>query len=252
MEQLIWEEEFRVRAYEVAPNGKATVLTIFNYLQEVAANHALQLKAGVQLLEPLHLTWVLSRARIQMERYPNWHEIVRVETWPSQKETYYGLRDFLIYDNRRTVIGRASSSWMMIDLRTRKPTKLPDFLDGLENKEKGRALDESFNHLPVLSDVENQHKFVVRYSDLDVNKHVNSGHYIDWAMEAVPKAIREKYEVSDLQVNYRAEALYGDRVISQIQAFRRKNGFEIFHRVLRENDNKELFRAISKWNVFPS
>ncbi len=252
MKQLIWEEEFRVRAYEVSPRGKATMQTIFNYLQEAAANHAARLNAGVQLLEPLHLTWVLSRARIQMDRYPGWHEVVRIETWPSKKETYYGLRDFNIYDQKNNIIGRASSSWMMIDLRTRKPTRLPEFLNGLEDTEKGRALDESFNHLPVLSDVENQHKFVVRYSDLDVNQHVNSGHYIDWALEAVPKIIHEKYEVGDLQVNYRAEALYGDRVVSQIQAFRRNEGFEIFHRVLRESDSKELFRAVSQWKPYRS
>ena len=252
MDRLFWVEEFKVRAYEVGPNGKATMVSIFNYLQEAASNHAAGLKADKQNLEHLNLTWVLSRVHIQMDQYPEWHEVVRIETWPSKKETYYGLRDFFIYGGQQNLIGRATTSWMMIDFKKRKPVKLPEFLNGLENTKKGRALDDPFKHLSVLTEVENQHKFIVRMSDLDVNNHVNSGHYIDWALEAVPKVIHDKYWVHDLQANYRAEALYGDRIISQIQAFRKEDGFEIYHRVMREKDDKELFRAVSKWKPYQS
>jgi medium-chain acyl-[acyl-carrier-protein] hydrolase len=141
---------------------------------------------------------------------------------------------------------------MMIDFSKRRPVKLPDFLDSIENKEKGRALDDPFDRLPVLKTVENERKFIVRYSDLDVNNHVNSGHYITWALEALPVAIREKYQVKDIQINYRAEAVYGDRVLSQIEAFRKKDGFEVLHRLLREKDGKELCRAVSQWAALQS
>ncbi len=252
MEQLFWVEEFKVRAYEVGPNGKASMQTIFNYLQEAASNHAAAFKADKQNLEHLNLTWVLSRVHVQMERFPFWHQIVRVETWPSKKELYYGLRDFLILDEKQRVLGRATTSWMMIDFSKRRPVKLPDFLDSIENKEKGRALDDPFDRLPVLKTVENERKFIVRYSDLDVNNHVNSGHYITWALEAIPMVIREKYQVKDIQINYRAEAVYGDRVLSQIEAFKKKDGFEVLHRVLREKDGKELCRAVSQWTAAQS
>lgn len=252
MDDLFWVEEFKVRAYEVGPNGQATIQTVFNYLQEAASNHAAMMKADKQHLEHLNLTWVLSRAHVQMERYPSWHQIVRIETWPSKKETYYGLRDFLILDENKKVLGKATTSWMMIDFNKRRPVKLPEFLNSVENTEKGRAIDDPFDRLPLLQDVENQKKFIVRLSDLDVNRHVNSGHYIVWALEAVPQVIHEKYQVSDLQINYRAEAVYGDRVISQIQAFRKQFGFEILHRLLKEKDNKELCRAVSKWAPYQS
>ncbi len=246
-QDLFWSEDFKVRAYEVGQDGKASIQAIFDYLQEAASNHAASLKADKLNLEYLNLTWVLSRAHIQMVRYPFWHQTVRIETWPSKKETYYGLRDFLILDKNGIALGKATSSWMMIDFSRRRPVKLPEFLNSMENKEKGRTLDDPFARLPVLRDVKNQVDFKVRLSDLDVNHHVNSVHYIDWALEAVPLTIHSKYRVSDLQINYRAEAVYGDRIISQIQVFRQSSGFEILHRLLKAEENKELCRAVSFW-----
>ncbi len=251
MNALFWTESFKVRAYEVDIFGKAYVQTIFNYLQEAASNHAGALKADKENLERLNYTWVLSRAHIQMKTYPRWHQTVQIDTWPSKKETYFGVRDFEIKLKDET-IGRATSSWMMIDFNQRKPVKLPDFLNGVEYPEKGRALNDPFHRLPELRQVQNELKLKVRYSDLDVNRHVNSGHYLTWAMEAVPVEIRKKYIVKDFQINYRAEALFGDVVSSQIEIIKNENGLALHHRILRESDQKELCRALSLWNPVQS
>lgn len=251
MNELFWSEKFKVRAYEVDMNGFAYVQTIFNYLQEAASNHAGALKADKENLKQLNYTWVLSRAHIQMEAYPRWHQVVTIETWPSKKETYYGLRDFEILLNE-TIIGRATTSWMMIDFKQRKPVKLPDFLNGVEYPEKGRSLNDSFGRLPVLQNVNHELKLRVRFSDLDVNRHVNSGHYLTWALEAVPVDIRKTHRIHDFQINYRAEALFGDVILSQIELQKQEQQIAIRHRLLREEDQKELCRALSFWQPLQS
>ncbi len=251
MNELFWSEKFKIRAYEVDIHGLAYLQTIFNYLQEVASNHAAALKADKENLKRLNYTWVLSRAHIHLNSYPRWHQTVQIDTWPSKKETYYGLRDFEILLND-TVIGRATTSWMMIDFSQRKPVKLPDFLNGVEYSEKGRALIDSFPRLPLAENIEAEAEFSVRFGDLDVNRHVNSGHYFTWALEAVPVEIRKKYHVVDFQINYRAEALFGDIIRSQIEIRKRKAEITILHRLIRKKDQKELCRALSLWQPFQS
>ena len=84
--EFIHYEDFRVRSYETNVNGVASAQTICNYLQEVAGNHATKLGFGVDQLLKKNLTWMLSRLHVQFFRYPQWREIINIETWPSGKK----------------------------------------------------------------------------------------------------------------------------------------------------------------------
>ena len=77
----VWEETFRTRAYEVDAGGAASPLTLCNWLQEAAGNHANALGWSVDALAPKGLTWVLSRLHLEIGRLPAWKEVVRVATW---------------------------------------------------------------------------------------------------------------------------------------------------------------------------
>ncbi|HRT70299.1 MAG TPA: thioesterase, partial [Syntrophales bacterium] len=43
----IWTEGHKVRSYEADPHGNITVLSLYNYLQEAAANHARALGVSI-------------------------------------------------------------------------------------------------------------------------------------------------------------------------------------------------------------
>ncbi|NOX89290.1 MAG: hypothetical protein GXO77_09700 [Calditrichaeota bacterium] len=249
---LLWVEEFKVRAYEAGPDGRASVQTIFDYLQESASNHAAALKVAKTDLDRLGMTWVVSRVHIRMEKYPFWNEIVRVETWPSQKDTLFALRDFVILDQKGNQIGVATTSWMLIDFKIRKPVRLPSFLDEMVNTDRGRALNDPFDRLPEPEKIEHEVGFKVRLSDLDMNRHVNSVNYIDWALEAVPAEVWNKFSIKEIEVNYRAESFYGDRVLSQAQVIEEGEGMIVRHRLQREKDGRELCRIVSRWRPVQS
>ena len=246
--KLFHREDFQVRAYEVNQQGRVTMLSLFNYMQEAAGNHAAKLGVSVQDLFKKNMTWVLSRVHIQIHDFPFWKQKVVIETWPAEKDTYYAIRDFRIRNEKDELIGIATSSWMMIDLKERKPVMIPEFIDKLKNTEEGRALQDSFGKLPKLENVDSEKVFNVRLSDLDINRHVNSVNFIEWALESVPLDITKTAVLSEIEVTYRAEAHYGDRVISQCQTKLSDDGYRVIHRLLKEGSEKELTRIVTAWS----
>ena len=247
--KLFWTEDYKIRAYEAGVNGRVSIQAIVNYLLESASNHAAHMDVSVRRLFEMNLTWVQSRFHVRMYDYPRWPETVRVETWPAIKDSFYAIRDYRLRDSAGTEIGVASSSWMMIDFKLRKPVPLPDFVDNLENKEAGRSLQEPFGRLPVVDRVENERLFFVRQSDLDVNRHVYSVHYISWGLETAPPEIWKTHQLTDLEINFRAESVYGERIVSQVQTQDQGGKRVLVHQLRREQDGKELTRMRTTWRA---
>ncbi len=244
---LSWSEIFKIRAYEVGPNGRVTIQSIFNYMQEAAGNHSYELGVSVDKLFKKNLTWVLSRVHLRVTYYPFWKQHITIETWPSDKGSFYAIRDFRILNENGIEIGQATSSWMMLDIIKRKPVLIPEYIEEMKNKERGRALDDRFEKLPKLERIDSAKLFNVRLSDLDLNQHVNSVNYIEWALESVPADILKGFILTDVEVTYRAESNYNDRIQSQCQVEIGEKDCKIIHRLQRESNEKELARLVSTW-----
>lgn len=245
-EKNIHSDNFKIRSYEIDPRGRASIQSVCRYLGETAGNHATELGASVGVLRSKGLTWVLSRLHIQMKKYPNWGETIRLETWPSGRETFFALRDFLIYKKEER-IGAATTSWMVIDLVRKKPVSLPDFIINISIPERPRAIDDPFEKLPGLDEVTSSKAFNVRLSDLDTNQHVNFVNYIEWAVEAVPAETWKDFKLEGLEVSYRAESRYGDRIISAAQEIKQEERRIYLHRLRKEKDRKETAVLKTDW-----
>src|SRR5262249_9114329 len=82
-----------------------------------------------------------------------------------------------------------------------------------------------------------------RYSDIDVNGHVNSARYVAWLMDAYPVEFHLSHEVRLLELNYLGETLRSDRIsISGPDGCRA----EQFHS-MRKEEGEEVCRARVIW-----
>lgn len=245
--KLLWRENFTVRAYEAGPDARVTIQSVCNYLQEAAANHAHELGVSVAQLIEQQITWVLSRFHVRMYKYPFWRQQITVETWPSDKNQFYALRDFRLLNQKGEEIGIATSSWMLIDFNKRRPVIMPDFIEGLKNTDQGRSLPDPFDKLPRMENIDSQKTFTVRLSDLDMNQHVNNVNYIEWGLEAVPAEIWQTHRLTDVEISYRAESVLGDRVISKCASTAQNEKLLVVHSLVKEKDDKELSQMVTSW-----
>lgn len=72
--------EFSVRYGEIGENGVATLSSLGNWLQESAGRNADVLGFGENDLLQYHLTWVLTRLVLRIDRLPRAEEKLRVHT----------------------------------------------------------------------------------------------------------------------------------------------------------------------------
>ena len=225
--------------------GHLGILHLFNYFQEAAGNHARALGVGIEDLHQKQLTWMLSRFHIQVNTYPAWKDTLVIETWPSGHNGLQAIREFLLYTEDGTQIGKGTSAWLMIDLNRYRPIRIPDFIDAIELPDLPRPIDDPFNRLTA-PDKELEGKvFTVGFHDLDINKHANSVHYIRWALEAVPDDIRSTSQLQGLEIQFRAEAKHGDEIVSRLSRDEQTSTFR--HGLCLQATTKELAIIHSTW-----
>jgi medium-chain acyl-[acyl-carrier-protein] hydrolase len=240
------ELRFTVRACEAGPFGVIRLASFLDYFQEAAGEHAALLGVSVLDLLKQNLTWVLSRYHLQFGRYPVWGETARIRTWPSARQHLFALREFEAVDKDAAVIARATSSWMLLDVTTKRPVRTVERLKDFP-QDPARAVADDFPPLPVLSRPDSERSFFVRHGDLDWNRHANHVVYIVWAVEAAAPDIVTGYRPSEIEIDFRGEARYADVVVSQVEVGAAGAEPRLVHRISREKDGAELARLRTVW-----
>ncbi len=247
-ENYKWSEDFIVRSYEVHNDGHVNMPAICNYLQEIAGNHAENLGLAIDQMEERNWTWFLSHLKVEMLQYPSWRDRITLTTWPSTHDNIHTERDFQIFKESGELTGRAVSSWVIIDLKTRRPIRIPDEVKSLIRPDCDRSMEAGMrSKIRGPEDVLYQRSFSVRYMDLDVNNHVNNVHYIEWAMEALPEEILTGKKLNSVDIIFRSECRYGETVHS-LAGIRDGDSENIYrHRLVRDSDQKEIAVVETNW-----
>jgi len=215
---LVFKQNFSIRSYEIGADRTASIETLMNHLQETALNHVKS--AGLMgdgfgatpEMSKRNLIWVVTRMRVLIEHYPSWGDVVEVDTWVGATGKNGMRRDWHVRDYRtgQTIL-RATSVWVMMNKHTRKLSKVPEEVRaeiGPYFVERAAIVDEDSRKLPKLDDDTADYikkGLTPRWSDLDVNQHVNNVKYIGWILESAPISILENHELASMSLEYRRE-----------------------------------------------
>jgi fatty acyl-ACP thioesterase A len=174
------------------------------------------------------LIFVMTRMQVQMDAYPRWGDVVAAETWFQAAGKIGAQRDWVLRDKASgRVLGRATSTWVMINMHTRRLAKMPDSVRRRLNwfqlappefaipPEATRAklpdLDPppAAPGAPPLLPAPRQ---VARRSDMDMNGHINNVTYVAWALESIPAEVASGAHLYQVEIDYKAECHAGDVV----------------------------------------
>lgn len=239
-----WEQEFPVRSYDVDFRRQASIETVCRFFLEGAWNHAEALGFGFSHLAEEGKLWVLSRLMVQVHRYPRWGETVWVRTWPRAAKSVFAMRDFQLLSATREVIGCGASAWLVLDEKTRRPQRAERVLATVPVLPTERALPEDPEKI---ADVigENGVPFQVRYSDVDVNQHVNSCRYLRWILDAYPAEFHAGHTVTTLEANYLGETRAGEQLVMRSDAM---DAAVHTHALSKAQDGAAVCRARLNWS----
>ncbi len=211
-------------------------------MQEIAWEHARILGFGYENLHNDQQYWVLSRLLVKINRRPVWKENFTLETWSRGTDGFYGYRDFNFVDEDGNNIIRATSSWLVLDLKSKRIVRLTDFKDFPKYEESVFGMNADKVKPPQ---IDNELKFTpVLFNEIDINQHFNTGRYIERIIDSYNFDFHEKKELVEFEINFLKEGLPTDRLAVKKQELDEKNHL---CSVIRESDSVELVRARLVW-----
>lgn len=214
MGDVYGEYSWAVRTYECGPDGRATMASVCNWLQEAASLNAESLAFSKSDFEAAgeNISWVLTRLKVRIARFPKWEEKVSILTFPRGGRRIVAYRDFVLTGADGVELGRATSEWMLIDLASRKIVAIPDGVFAAANTVREPVFgEEPFAKLRWDCKAESPDalSFRARRGDIDLNGHVNNVHYVEWLMEGRPDAAGPCHEID---IVFKSETLAGEEV----------------------------------------
>lgn len=248
MEFLHFEKEYSVHVYETGPDSRLSLYSFFDYLQDIASDHAITLGFGRDDLMRQNHIWVLSRIYAEISEWPSWGDKLKVKTWPRGTDKLFALRDFNVSFTDGRPLALATSSWLIIDQTTRR-IKRPDHNLAWDNAYKPveQALPRNAEKLePAAADAGEMSELKVRVSDLDMNLHTNNARYLRWIADSYSLEFILNHNPVSAEINYLAESHYNEDIIVLGSCDNENTGI-YNHSIVRQSDNTELCRIRIVW-----
>ena len=231
---------FVAEPFHVDFNGRLTMGVLGNHLLNCAGFHASDRGFGIATLNEDNYTWVLSRLAIELDEMPYQYEECSVQTWVENVYRLFTDRNFAVINKDGKKIGYARSVWAMINLNTRKPADLLTLHGGsivdyvcdepcpIEKPSRIKVTTKE----PVAT-------ITAKYSDIDINGHVNSIRYIEHILDLFPIELYKTKHIRRFEMAYVAESYYGD----QLFFFQEEVSENEYHIEVKKNGEEVVCRS---------
>lgn len=248
MDQLQFEKEYRVHVYETGPDGKLNLYSLFNYMQDIASDHAIRLGFGRDDLMRDNRFWVLSRIYAVINEWPLWEDSIILKTWPNGTDKLFALRNYEVRFPDGRHIASGTSSWLILD-RTTKKVQRPDstlsqYHFDLHTETSPVRYATKID--PASENGKSSPRFRIKVSDLDVNLHTNNVRYLKWVNDSYDLDFVMKNRPQSAEINYLAESKFDEEIIIKTSVENEDASF-YNHSIFRTDDNKELCRIRIEW-----
>lgn len=208
-----FEYQYTIDSRDVDPFNQCRPSALLGLLQEAATEAAMMLSVSrEEMLERHNAFWMLARIWYRLDRPLRWNETVTVHTWHRGGKGASMYRDFDLFVAGEPV-GEAVSTWVLADQDTHKLLRLSTISE-VQNTDGGeRCKQRMLTRVRLPEDMTLAEERRMRYSDTDINCHVNNSKYADFICDALHLEVLGKGAfVSALQVGFLAECLPGESI----------------------------------------
>lgn len=243
----IWESTFKVRAFDIDSKDRLKVNAIMDYFQDAASNDAERLNFGYTNFVPKGLTWVLSWAKFEFIRYPKFMDEVKIQSWGKKQHKLHSIRDYLLLDSMNNILCRGTSAWLLIDLKSFRPKVLPQLFPDIKMFGEKNALIDLPQKIIPPKNLEKVYKTQIRYTDIDLNQHVNNAKYIELLLDCFDEQFHKENSLRLLTVSFNAESKFGDEV-ELYSGIIGHNPQRRYIEVRNITFSKTVFQSVVEWN----
>lgn len=246
--ESFYEQSKLVNAYDVDLNNKLKLNILFNFMQDVASSHADSLQLGFNDLIRHDLGWVLSWAKVRIEEYPGFGEIIKIRTWPKCRYKLFSMRDFLIYSESGKILFNVTTAWLLINVKTKRITDIKNLPQQIYYQPEQFAINEFPEKIITEKEKEKLFCKKIRYTDIDINRHVNNTRYIELILDCYSPEKHKNYQLKSLTVSFNSESFYDDELEIWFAPEDSGDKFD-FIVGMNKKTSKQVFQAQVEWGI---
>lgn len=243
----VFQKEYEIKYYEQNVKGSLKESALLNFMQDIATLSAESLGFGPGFVFANNYAWVVLKYHIELYNEIKNTSTLRIKTEPRGTSKLYAYRDFEFYTNNSQPSGKAVSTWVLIDMDTRKLLPAQQILAGYMPPYEKREGELVYNKILLPEQIDYKKEFEVRFDDIDVNHHANNSNYIIWALEALDNDFRIKHHPVSIDIKYRKETSSGTKVLSIAQKLTDENKIYTRHIIKDLKNGEELSSSLIQW-----
>ena len=224
-----YTEKLTIPCYDTDAAWRLKPASFMNFAQEAAGRHAVYLGFGYDDLIKTNTAWILSRVHVEFPDTPKWREDITLTTWHKGLNRLFFLRDFILTDGQGRERVKATTSWLVLNLETRRLVRDPGLM------EEGTVCTDNVIETPadkVIMPKGVEPEFVmehmVAYSDIDTNGHTNNAMYMQWAMDALDYELASNRPVKEFTINFNHETKAGESVSIYRTLVEKEDGIYVY------------------------
>lgn len=242
-------KKYEVHYYEVDYKLRCKLSSIIDFICDVGTQQSESVGGGIEYCTNNNCAWVFYKYDIKMYRYPRFGEIISLSTTPVGFKKFYGLRKYIIRDEKNEIIGEALALFFLINIEKRRPMRIQKEQYDFYGVSGDVDYDINMDKLERFEGEEYYKQFDIRYSDIDSNKHVNNVKYVEWAIEAVPIEVINNYQLTRIKVIFEKETTYGEKISSSATIKKiNENSLKSYHTINNINGT-ELTVLEADWSI---
>ena len=207
MDKITYKEKYLVKSSDVDAFHNMRISSLMKILQNLAYDGAAILGAGKDKTFERGYLWVFSKLEIEIDRLPYDQEVIKLSTFPNELMHFVYPRTFLIKDDNDNLMVKATSFWCLINMNTRKIALPSETGIGATSSIKADQIDKI-----VTKEVSLKESRIVRYTDIDLNKHLNNTRYLDFICDLYDSNYFSTHLIKKLNIAFHQEVKEGEKI----------------------------------------
>ena len=244
-----YTEQIKIYNHYTNYKGRLFIKTLCDLFNDVAEVQTEKLGVDVDTLNKQGQTWMLHRLHIQVFKMPHKDEVVMIETWPSGVDRLFALRDYRMMRQDGEVLVNATSEWMLIDLKRRRPLRQTEKVVEMSTSHRIEKLMMTFllqeeDRTVQMKDVR---LFTATFDNIDFNGHVTQASYMRWLTNSLPFDFLKNHIMMEVEVVYEHEIMPDSTIQSFYKIEQEVKEVKIVHQIKDETGKKLHCVARSVW-----
>lgn len=205
-----YQENYNVKFHDTDVNEVVSVSNILKLMQETSMRHMKARKPSYEELFNDKKAFILSNIRLEIYNPIYAYEDVVAKTWACPSRGFSFLRSYSIERNGE-IMAEANTTWALVSTEARKLYKVTDIdLSNYDTEEQLELENPIRIRIPTEAQLSLIGEYTVRYTDTDLNGHMNNTNYPDMLINCM--ANPEKIRIKSIAISFLSDIKRGESV----------------------------------------